>query len=165
MGDPLDPQTRIGPMVEPAAAARAQHWVEEAEAAGAKVLLGGRADGAFFPPTILTEAPREAQVCSSEAFAPLVVAFPFDDFEAALAEVNDSLYGLQAGVFTNDLGHAWQAFETLEVGGVVVNDIPTYRIDHMPYGGVKDSGFGREGLRWSIEDMTELRLLVLAQPS
>jgi len=109
--------------------------------------------------------PTTAQVCSNEAFAPVVVAFPFADFDDAIRRVNDSFYGLQTGVFTNDLGHAWHAFEELEVGGVIVNDIPTYRIDHMPYGGVKDSGLGREGLRWAIEDMTELRLMVLAQPT
>ncbi|MGH2466147.1 MAG: aldehyde dehydrogenase family protein [Candidatus Limnocylindrales bacterium] len=164
VGDPLDPETDIGPMVDSAAAARTQVWVDEALAVGARVLVGGRAQGSTFPPTILTDAPKDAQVCANEAFAPLVVVSPFDDFGQALDEVNDSLYGLQAGVFTNDLGHAWQAFEMLEVGGVIVNDIPTYRIDHMPYGGVKDSGLGREGLRWSIEDMTELRLMVLAQP-
>ena len=105
-----------------------------------------------------------AQVCSNEAFAPLVVAFPFRDFDDAIAQVNDSLFGLQTGVFTNDLAGAWRAFNELEVGGVIVNDVPTYRIDHMPYGGVKDSGLGREGLRWAIEDMTEIRIMVLAQP-
>src|SRR5574337_1452297 len=147
VGDPLDPETEVGPMVDAAAAARTGRWVDEAVAAGAKVLAGGQADGSFFPPTILTDAPGDAQVCANEAFAPLVVLSPFTDFGAALAEVNDSLYGLQAGVFTNDLSHAWQAFEEVEVGGVIVNDIPTYRIDHMPYGKVKDSGFGRDGLR------------------
>ena len=105
-----------------------------------------------------------AQVCSNEAFAPLVVVFPFSDFDDAIRQVNDSSFGLQTGVFTNDLANSWKAFNELEVGGVIVNDIPTYRIDHMPYGGVKDSGLGREGLRWSIEDMTELRIMVLAQP-
>jgi acyl-CoA reductase-like NAD-dependent aldehyde dehydrogenase len=95
----------------------------------------------------------------------LVVAFPFREFADAIAAVNDSFYGLQTGVFTNDLSNAWQAFNELEVGGVIVNDIPTYRVDHMPYGGVKDSGLGREGLRWSIEDMTEIRIMVLAWPS
>ena len=122
------------------------------------------ADGAYFPPTVLENVPVEAQVCSNEAFAPLVVVFPFSDFGAAVKAVNDSSFGLQTGVFTNDLANAWQAFNELEVGGVIVNDIPTYRIDHMPYGGVKDSGLGREGLRWAIEDMTELRIMVLAQP-
>jgi acyl-CoA reductase-like NAD-dependent aldehyde dehydrogenase len=165
VGDPLDPETQLGPMVDAAAAARTERWVDEAVALGGKVLLGGKANGAFFPPTVLVDTPPRAQVCSNEAFAPLVVVFPFDDFDGAIRAVNDSLYGLQTGVFTNDLAHSWQAFNELEVGGVVINDIPTYRIDHMPYGGVKDSGLGREGLRWSIEDMTELRLMVVAQPA
>jgi len=151
-------------MVDEAAAQRTQAWVEEAQDLGGRVLLGGKADGAFFPPTMLVDTPPTAQVCSNEAFAPLVVAFPFDDLGDAIAQVNDSFYGLQTGIFTNDLAHSWRAFNELEVGGVIVNDVPTYRVDHMPYGGVKDSGLGREGLRWSIEDMTELRLMVVAQP-
>ena len=163
-GDPIDPETELGPMVDGAAASRTQRWVDEALAMGGKALLGGKADGTFFPPTILTDVPPTAQVCSNEAFAPLVVAFPFSDFGAAIAGVNDSSFGLQTGVFTNDLANAWRAFGELEVGGVIVNDVPTYRIDHMPYGGVKDSGLGREGLRWAIEDMTEIRIMVLAQP-
>jgi glyceraldehyde-3-phosphate dehydrogenase (NADP+) len=164
VGDPLDPETQVGSMVDEPAAQRTERWVREAEELGGKVLLGGRAEGSFFPPTILVDTPRHAQVCSNEAFAPLVVAFPFDDFDAAVAQVNDSMYGLQTGVFTNDLAHSWRAFNELQVGGVIINDVPTYRIDHMPYGGVKDSGLGREGLRWAIEDMTELRLMVVAVP-
>jgi acyl-CoA reductase-like NAD-dependent aldehyde dehydrogenase len=164
MGDPLDAETQLGPMVDEQQAQRTESWVKEAEELGGRVLVGGRADGAFFPPTILVDTPAQAQVCRNEAFAPLVVAFPFDDFSDAIREVNDSFYGLQTGVFTNDLEHSWQAFNELEVGGVIVNDVPTYRIDHMPYGGVKDSGLGREGLRWSIEDMTEVRLMVVAEP-
>ena len=164
VGDPLDPRTDVGPMVDPGQAERTQRWVDEAVTMGGTVLLGGRADGSFFPPTILTDVPKTAQVCSNEAFAPLAVAFPFTDFEDAIRQVNDSSFGLQTGVFTNDLDHAWRAFGELEVGGVIVNDIPTYRIDHMPYGGVKDSGLGREGLRWAIEDMTEIRIMVMAQP-
>jgi len=163
-GDPLDPETQLGPMVDQQQAQRTERWVREAEELGGKVLLGGRAEGSFFPPTVLVDTPAQAQVCSNEAFAPLVVAFPFDDFDAAINQVNDSFYGLQTGVFTNDLGHAWRAFDELQVGGVIINDVPTYRIDHMPYGGVKDSGLGREGLRWAVEDMTELRLMVIAQP-
>jgi acyl-CoA reductase-like NAD-dependent aldehyde dehydrogenase len=163
-GDPLDPETELGPMVDGAAASRTQRWVDEALALGGKALLGGKADGTFFPPTILTDVPSTAQVCSNEAFAPLVVAFPFKDFGEAIAGVNDSMFGLQTGVFTNDLANTWRAFSELEVGGVIVNDVPTYRIDHMPYGGVKDSGLGREGLRWAVEDMTEIRIMVLAQP-
>jgi len=164
-GDPLNPETQIGPMVDEQQTQRTERWVREAEELGGRVLLGGRAEGPFFPPTVLVDTPATAQVCSNEAFAPLVVAFPFDDFDDAIKQVNDSFYGLQTGVFTNDLAHGWQAFNELEVGGVIINDIPTYRIDHMPYGGVKDSGLGREGLRWAIDDMTELRLMVIAQPS
>jgi acyl-CoA reductase-like NAD-dependent aldehyde dehydrogenase len=164
VGDPLDPTTDVGPMVDGAAASRTQRWVDEALALGGKAVLGGTADGGFFPPTILTDVPNTAQVCSNEAFAPLVVAFPFHDLDEAVARVNDSMFGLQTGVFTNDLAGAWRAFSELEVGGVIVNDIPTYRIDHMPYGGVKDSGLGREGLRYAMDDMTEIRIMVLAQP-
>jgi acyl-CoA reductase-like NAD-dependent aldehyde dehydrogenase len=164
LGDPADPATDIGPMVDAAAVERTERWVREAVDDGAEVLTGGKAEGLFFRPTVIINAQRASQVCSEEAFAPLVVAFPFADIDAAFAEVNASRFGLQAGVFTNDLDHAWRAFEALEVGGVVINDVPTYRVDHMPYGGVKESGIGREGLRWAIEDMTELRLLVIAQP-
>ncbi|HVM31351.1 MAG TPA: aldehyde dehydrogenase family protein [Candidatus Limnocylindrales bacterium] len=164
VGDPLDPETQVGPMVDGAAAQRTEKWVREAEELGGRALVGGRADGSYFPPTVLVDTPPQAQVCSNEAFAPLVVAFPFDTFEDAIAQVNDSFYGLQTGVFTNDLQRSWQAFNELEVGGVIVNDIPTYRVDHMPYGGVKDSGLGREGLRWAMEDMTELRIMVVAPP-
>jgi glyceraldehyde-3-phosphate dehydrogenase (NADP+) len=164
LGDPADPTTDVGPMVDEKNALRTQAWVDEAKAMGGKVLLGGTANGTFFPPTVLTDVPFGAQVCSAEAFAPLVVAFKFHEIDEAIAAVNDSFFGLQTGVFTNDLAHAWTSFNELEVGGVIVNDIPTYRIDHMPYGGVKDSGLGREGLRWAIDDMTELRLMVLAWP-
>jgi acyl-CoA reductase-like NAD-dependent aldehyde dehydrogenase len=165
LGDPTDPATDLGPMVDGTAAARTQRWVDEAVAAGGRVLAGGTADGTFFRPTVLENVPVEAQVCSNEAFAPVAVVFGFSDFDDAIRQVNDSFFGLQTGVFTNDLANAWRAFGELEVGGVIVNDIPTYRVDHMPYGGVKDSGLGREGLRWSIEDMTELRIMVLAQPA
>ncbi|HEY4227769.1 MAG TPA: aldehyde dehydrogenase family protein [Candidatus Limnocylindrales bacterium] len=164
VGDPLDPTTDLGPLVDKANAVRTQRWVDEAVEAGGTVLAGGKANGTFFEPTVLANVPATAQVCSNEAFAPLVVLFTFADFEQAIAGVNDSDFGLQTGVFTNDLAHAWQAFNELEVGGVVMNDISSYRVDHMPYGGIKDSGLGREGLRWSIEDMTELKLMVVAQP-
>jgi len=164
VGDPADPATDVGPMVDAKAASRTQTWVDEARALGSEVLVGGTADGLFFPPTILTNVPFHAQVCSNEAFAPLVVAFRFADMDEAIRAVNDSFFGLQTGVFTSDLAAAWTSFHELEVGGVIVNDIPTYRIDHMPYGGVKDSGMGREGLRWAIEDMTEIRIMVLAWP-
>ena len=164
LGDPMDPATDIGPMVDASAVERTERWVADAVADGAEVLTGGHGQGLFFPPTVIVNAARSSQVCSEEAFAPLVVAFPFSDIEEACAEINASRFGLQAGIFTNDLAHAWHAFETLDVGGVVINDVPTYRVDHMPYGGVKESGIGREGLRWAIEDMTELKLMVIAQP-
>jgi glyceraldehyde-3-phosphate dehydrogenase (NADP+) len=165
MGDPLDPLTDLGPMVDSRAVARTQAWVDEAVSLGGKLLLGGKAEGSYFAPTVLVDTPLEAQVCRGEAFAPLVVAAPFADFGDAVRRVNDSVYGLQAGVFTNDLANAWAAFEGLDVGGVIVNDVPTYRIDHMPYGGSKDSGQGREGIRYAIDEMTEIRLMVLASPS
>ena len=164
LGDPLEPETDLGPMVDEKATLRTQAWVDEAVAMGGRVLLGGTASGTFFAPTILVDTPVEAKVCSQEAFAPLVVLFRFSEFADAVRQVNDSFFGLQAGVFTNDLANAFTAFNELEVGGVILNDIPTYRIDHMPYGGVKDSGLGREGLRYAIEDMTEIRILVVAQP-
>ncbi len=165
VGDPMDAETQLGPMVDVASAQRTQRWVDEAIAAGGRALIGGHGDGQAFPATVLVDVPRDAKVCSMEAFAPIVVAFPFHDFEDAITAVNDSSFGLQAGVFTNDLGHAWRAFEELQVGGVIVNDVPTYRIDNMPYGGVKDSGLGREGIRYAIEDMTEIRIMVMAQPA
>ncbi len=164
VGDPADPSTDVGPMVDEANALRTQSWVDEAKELGGTVLLGGTASGNFFAPTILTDVPLHAKVCSGEAFAPLVVAFKVRDLAEAIEEVNDSAFGLQTGVFTNDLAGAWASFNELEVGGVILNDVPTYRIDHMPYGGVKDSGLGREGLRWAMEDMTELRIMVLAWP-
>jgi glyceraldehyde-3-phosphate dehydrogenase (NADP+) len=164
VGDPLDPTMDVGPMVDAAAVARTEALVAEAVSLGGTVLLGGTADGAYFSPTVLTRVPTAARACTTEAFAPLVVVAPFGDFREAVRSINNSRYGLQAGVFTNDLDHAWTAFEELEVGGVIVNDVPTYRIDHMPYGGSKDSGQGREGVRYAIEDMTEVRIMVLARP-
>jgi acyl-CoA reductase-like NAD-dependent aldehyde dehydrogenase len=164
IGDPMDAATDIGPMIDAAAVARTTRWVGEAVSAGAQLLLGGEPSGTVFPPTILTDVPTDAAICREEAFAPVVVATPFADFGEALRGVNDSRFGLQAGVFTNDLSHAWSAFDELRVGGVIVNDVPTYRIDHMPYGGSKDSGLGREGIRYAIEDMTELRIMVVASP-
>ena len=161
-GDPLNPATEVGPMIDEKETERVQSWIEEAVNAGAKVLTGGRRlGGALYAPTVLEGAPPDAKVCAEEAFAPLVVVTRFDDFTDALAQVNASVFGLQAGVFTGSLEHALLAFDRLEVGGVIVNDVPTWRVDHMPYGGVKDSGLGREGPRYTIEEMTEPRLLVI----
>jgi len=164
MGSPLDPATDLGPMVDRKAVARTHDWVGEALAAGARALVGGEPDGLFYPPTVLVDVPKDARVCGEEVFAPVVNLFGVPDFKAAIAQINDSQFGLQCGVFTNDLERTLLAHDELEVGGVIVNDVPTWRTDAMPYGGVKDSGLGREGLRWSIEDMTEPRLLAFARP-
>jgi glyceraldehyde-3-phosphate dehydrogenase (NADP+) len=164
-GDPIDPATELGPMIDDKASGRIDRWVKDAVQSGARVLTGGRADGRFYEPTVIVDAPRESFVCSREAFAPIVTVFPFDKWDSGLNKINDSVFGLQAGVFTNNFEHALQAFDRLEVGGVIINDIPMYRIDHMPYGGVKDSGLSREGLRYAIEDMTETRLLVINRMS
>jgi acyl-CoA reductase-like NAD-dependent aldehyde dehydrogenase len=160
-GDPGREETVVGPFIDPGAGAKVRQWVSEALAGGARLLAGGLGEGSLMPPTVLENVHREMKVWSQEIFGPVVVLAPFADFSQALEMANDSLYGLQAGVFTRNLAHAWQAFETLEVGGVIVNDSPMYRIDHMPYGGVKASGLGREGLRYAIEELTEIRLLAL----
>ena len=166
VGDPLDPATDVGPMIDEHEAERIGAWVQEAVAAGGRVLTGGRRlAGSLYAPTVLTDVPSDAKVCAQEVFAPVITLSRFMDFDAALAAVNDSTYGLQAGVFTRDLEHALRAFDRLDVGGVIVNDVPTWRIDHMPYGGVKDSGLGREGPRYTIEEMTELKLLVINRQS
>lgn len=160
-GDPLDRTTDLGPMIDEKAATRSQEWVEQAVEEGATVLVGGKADGRYFQPTIIENAAPTSFVCSREAFAPMVTLFKVPSFGKAIAGVNDSAYGLQAGVFTNSLEKTLVAFEEIEAGGVIINDVPTYRIDHMPYGGVKASGLSREGLRYAIEDMTEQRLMVI----
>lgn len=161
MGDPLDETTDIGPMINMAAAEQTEEWVEEALQGGARLVCGGKREWAMFEPTVLENVAPELRISCREAFAPVVVVSPYEDFEDALRGVNDSIYGLQAGIFTNDLKKAFRAYEALDVGGVICNDIPTFRIDHMPYGGVKESGFGREGLKYAIEEMTELKLLAL----
>lgn len=162
VGDPLDPQTDIGPMIEEDEAARVDEWVREAVAAGARVLTGGkRLGGAMFAPTVMSGVPEDAKLCAEEVFAPLVGLWRFSSLEDAVAAVNRSRFGLQAGLFTRDLPGAFLAYDALEVGGVIINDVPTWRIDHMPYGGVKDSGLGREGPRYTIEEMTEPKLMVI----
>ncbi len=165
IGDPLDPATDLGPMIDAGEAERIDTWVREAVASGAQVVTGGRRLGdALYEPTILSNVPADAKVCAQEAFAPLVVLARFTDFNDALREINRLTFGLQAGVFTGNLERALRAFDEIETGGVIINDVPTYRIDHMPYGGVKDSGLGREGPRYTIEEMTELKLLVINRP-
>ena len=160
-GDPSDERTVVGPMITEGAAAQVEEWIREAVKGGATVRCGGSREGAVLHPTVLTDVKPSMSVCAREVFAPLVTVVPFEDFKEAVARVNDSRYGLQAGVFTNSLSNTMFAFEHLDVGGVIINDVPTYRMDHMPYGGVKDSGFGREGVRYAIEEMTEMKLLAL----
>ena len=164
VGDPLDPSTDVGPMVDAAAVDRTAEWVDDALRRGARALTGARRRDRFYEPTVLVDVPRDARVCGEEVFAPVVNLFPVPTFQAAVDEINASRFGLQAGVFTGSLERALHAHDELEVGGVIVNDVPTWRIDHMPYGGVKDSGLGREGLRWAIDDMTEPRLLAIVRP-
>lgn len=161
MGDPREEKTFIGPMIDEDAAKRLESWIAAARKAGAKVLAGGPRSGNMLPAHLLEKVPRDGELYRKEAFGPVAIIEPFDDFAGALDRVNDSDFGLQAGVFTARLDHAMQAWERLEVGGVIVGDVPSFRVDHMPYGGVKDSGTGREGVRWAIADMTEERLLVL----
>jgi acyl-CoA reductase-like NAD-dependent aldehyde dehydrogenase len=163
-GDPKDPATFIGPMISEAEAERLAGWIREAERAGARLLCGGGRNGAMLEPTLFENVPRGLALREQEAFGPVALLSRFQDFSAALDEVNDSQFGLQAGVFTRDLYHAQRAWDVLEVGGVVVGDVPSWRVDHMPYGGGKNSGLGREGIRWAMEDMTEVRLLVLRTP-
>ncbi len=163
MGDPRQEGVFIGPMISEGEAARLEGWVRSALQAGARLLCGGSRQGTMFEPTLLEAVPDDEPLSCEEAFGPAAILEPFADFDQALARVNASRYGLQAGVFTRDIHRAHRAWERLEVGGVVIGDVPSWRVDHMPYGGVKDSGLGREGLRWAIEDMTELRLMVLRE--
>jgi glyceraldehyde-3-phosphate dehydrogenase (NADP+) len=161
LGNPLDEAVDLGPMLDDAAAARVESWVAEALKGGAKALCGGRRDGRFYLPTVLENVAPSMKVHGCEVFGPVVNLYPYRDFEEALRQVNDSPFGLQAGVFTRDAGRIFRAFEALEVGGVIIDDAPTFRVDHMPYGGEKASGLGREGVKYAIEEMTQLRLLAM----
>lgn len=163
-GDPLDENTFIGPMISESEASRLDSWIQEAKEKGADVLCGGQRDGAMLQATILENVPADAKINADEAFGPVSVISSFSDFDDALEEVNNSQFGLQAGVFTRDLYKAHKAWDELDVGGVVIGDVPSWRVDNMPYGGVKESGLGREGIRFAIEDMTELRLMVIRTP-
>jgi acyl-CoA reductase-like NAD-dependent aldehyde dehydrogenase len=164
-GDPMDKDVFLGPMIDEAAAERLHGWIQEAKRAGGKILCGGRRDGNMLEATLMENVPSDAKVNQAEAFGPFALLAPFEKFDDAIAAVNDSDYGLQAGIFTDSLDHAMRAWNELEQGGVIVNDIPSFRVDNMPYGGVKLSGFGREGLRYAIEDMTEIRLMVMRESS
>jgi glyceraldehyde-3-phosphate dehydrogenase (NADP+) len=161
VGDPADPKTVVGPLIDDAAADRVESWIREAESAGARLLLRGRRRGRLLRPSIVENPARTLKVDCEEVFGPVATVREYTSWPRALAAVNDSAYGLQAGVFTHDLRRAFEAFRGLDVGGVIVNDFPTLRVDHYPYGGIKNSGFGREGIRYAMEDMSEPRMLVL----
>ncbi len=157
--DPMKPETDLGPMIDDDSAERIELWIKEAVGAGAKVIVGGKRKGRILEPTLLSNIKSDMKVCFKEAFAPLAVICKYDNFKDMINEINNSEYGLQAGIFTNRVKDIFYAFKHLEVGGVMINDISTYRADHQPYGGMKKSGVGREGVRYAIEDMTEIKIL------
>ena len=161
VGDPLDEATDVGPVIDDDSAERIERWIDEATAAGATVLAGGGRDGRLVQPTLLLEPDERLSISCDEVFGPVVALHRYSDPLDAIARAGSSEFGLQAGLFTNDMRLVEQAFDRIDVGGLMVNDVSTFRIDHMPYGGVKSSGFGREGLRYAIEEMTELKLLTL----
>ncbi len=164
-GDPLDKNTFVGPMIEESQAIRVQSWIQSAVDAGARILTGGERNRQFHQLTILENAPVDQPVMFREIFGPAFCIQPFDEFRTVIEDVNHSTFGLQTGLFTNDFNRVFYAFENLEVGGVVINDVPSVRADAQPYGGIKDSGVGREGVRSSIEEFTELKALILKNPS
>jgi len=160
-GDPMEESTDLGPLIRESDAIRASEWVQEAVRGGARLLCGGKRSGSLLEPTVLTGTRADMKVNCQEIFAPVVTVEPYDEFHEAVRRVNDSPYGLQAGIFTRDAKLLFNAYEELEVGGLMAGDVPAFRIDHMPYGGIKESGLGREGLRYAIEEMTEPKLLVM----
>ncbi|MCM8541858.1 MAG: aldehyde dehydrogenase family protein [Lentisphaeraceae bacterium] len=163
-GDPREESTFIGPMIAVKEAERLESWVNEAIENGATLLCGGKREGAILEATLLENVARGQKICTQEAFGPVAVLSSFSDFDEALKEVNDSDFGLQAGIFTKDIYKIQKAWDELDVGGVIIGDVPSWRVDNMPYGGVKDSGLGREGVKYAIEDMTEIRLLAIRTP-
>ena len=160
-GDPMKEETVVGPVIDDVAAERIMEWVNEAKQNGAKALIDGKRNGRMIEPIVLTDVSPSMKVSCKEIFGPVVTIESYEHFSDAIARVNNSVYGLQCGVFTKNLDYVLKAFNEIEVGGVIINDYPTFRVDNMPYGGVKESGFGREGVRYAIEEMTELKLLVL----
>jgi acyl-CoA reductase-like NAD-dependent aldehyde dehydrogenase len=162
VGDPMDPSVDVGPVIDRGSAERIEQWIQEAVEGGARILTGGRREGSVVWPTILVDTKPDMKVCREEVFGPVITVEPYQTFEDALAMVNDSPYGLQAGVFTKDIERAMLAHREIEVGGLIVNDVSAFRADQMPYGGAKESGYGREGLRYAMEEMTEPRIMVLS---
>jgi len=161
VGDPLDKGCDIGPMISRKELERGVSWLAEATSMGARIETGGEVIGNCLQPTILTGVTKDMQVVCSEVFAPVVSVLPYDTFDEALEMADDSVYGLQAGVYTNDINKAFKAVKKLDVGGVIINDVPTFRVDHMPYGGNKESGLGREGVRYAMEEMTNIKMVCL----
>jgi acyl-CoA reductase-like NAD-dependent aldehyde dehydrogenase len=161
-GDPMDPETDVGPVIDHGSLERISQWVDEAVQSGAEILTGGKREDPFYVPTVLANTEASMKVRCEEIFGPVVTVSTYDDFDAAIEEVNNSKYGLQAGVFTNDVNRLMSAWRDIEVGGVIANDVASFRADQMPYGGSKDSGAGREGLRYAMGEMTEARIMVLS---
>jgi acyl-CoA reductase-like NAD-dependent aldehyde dehydrogenase len=161
-GDPMDESTDVPPLIREQDAVRVTQWIDEAVEGGAKLLCGGKRKGAMVEPAVLSGTSPQMRINCAEVFGPVVTVEPYETFEEALGAINHSDYGLQAGLMTRDAGLIQRAFEKIDVGGLIVGDVPSFRVDQMPYGGVKDSGLGREGLRYAIEDMTERKLLVMA---
>jgi acyl-CoA reductase-like NAD-dependent aldehyde dehydrogenase len=163
VGDPLDERVDVGPMIDPREAERIESWVEEAQTGGAKILTGGKREGSVYWPTVLTGVKPDMKVVAQEAFAPVASLIACDDFEEALRQANDTTYGLQVAVFTRDVGRVLKAIKLLDFGGIIVNESPAYRADHMPYGGNRRSGLGREGLKYAIEEMTNIQMVVIKE--
>lgn len=161
VGDPLDERVDVGPMIDEREAIRIEGWVREAQEGGARVLTGGRREGPVYWPTVLTDVTSQMKVVAQETFAPVASVIKYDDFEEALRQADATEYGLQAAVFTRDIGRVFQAIKRLNFGGVIINDTPTFRADHMPYGGIRRSGIGREGLRYAIEEMTNIQMVAI----
>ena len=159
-GDPIRPETDISVMIDEANAIRVEGWIREAVDAGAELILGGTRKGSYVEPTVLSQTNPDMKVCAMEVFGPVVTIEQFEEFQSAIDSVNQGKFGLQAGVFTNQMDEMNMAFHNLDVGGVIMNDVPTFRVDHMPYGGVKDSGLGREGVKYAIQDMMEPKIMV-----
>lgn len=159
VGDPVQKDCDVGPMITIGEAERVEAWISEAIQDGAKILTGGARDGAMFLPTVLTNVKPEMKVIKDEVFGPVVSLIPFEDIDDVIMEIDKSKYGLQAGIFTTDIGKAFKAINGINVGGIIINDVPTYRVDHMPYGGNKESGIGREGLKYAIEEMTNIKMI------
>ena len=163
-GDPKNETTFIGPMIAESEAKRLESWILNAKDNGANILCGGNRNGSMLEATLIENVDENLDLYKEEAFGPVAILSSFNDFDKALKEVNNSKFGLQAGIFTRDLYKMFKAWDVLDVGGVVIGDVPSYRVDNMPYGGVKDSGIGREGVKFAIEDMTEIRNLVIRRP-